>query len=151
MLAIALATLALVAAAPTPSTLLRYHPSVSGNFCLSGMDSGYCSVDGCGLGLQNFELAGGQLRQTEGGYNMCIFPEQERNGAKVKGAICTDAHSHWAPGPKPGTIAWKGYWCLDNASGKAEEGATVEIWKCSTTYVNKNQVWSTTPAPAGGW
>lgn len=51
---------------------------------------------------------------------MCIFPEREWNGAKVKGAICTDAHSHWAPGPKPGTIAWKGFWCLDNASGKAE-------------------------------
>jgi hypothetical protein len=44
MLALALATLALAAAAPTPPALQRYHPTASANFGLSGLDSGYCSV-----------------------------------------------------------------------------------------------------------
>ncbi|BEJ11921.1 hypothetical protein CspHIS471_0203810 [Cutaneotrichosporon sp. HIS471] len=149
MFALAVTILGLVAAAPTPG-LQRFHPNGSNTYCLSGMDSGYSSIDGCGLGLQNFELVSGQLRQTDGGYNMCVYPEGESNGAKIKGAICTNAHSNWAPGPRQGTIAWKGVWCLDNSYGKLEEGNAVQIWKCSS-YTNKNQVWTTTPAPAGGW
>ncbi|GMK57071.1 hypothetical protein CspeluHIS016_0309110 [Cutaneotrichosporon spelunceum] len=149
MLGVALTLLGLVAAAPTPG-LERFHPNGSPTFCLSAIDGGYSSVDGCGMGLQSFELAGKQLRQTSGGYNMCVFPEREASGARITGAVCKDEHSHWAPGPRKGTIAWKGFWCLDNAWGKLSDGNSVEIWRCSE-YDNSNQVWTRTPAPADGW
>jgi hypothetical protein len=71
------------------------------------------------MGNNYFELADGQLRLTSVGYNLCVVPAAERNGADLKGAFCRDAERGWAPGTGS-TVAWKGMWCLDNAGGGAD-------------------------------